>query len=494
MNLFRISMPVCALVGILGILFPTELASAVQTMTGAVFSRFDWLFLWSITAFLVLCVAFAISPIGRIKLGGADETPEFSTPAWLAMLFAAGMGSGLMFWGVAEPMTHFAAPPYAQPDTVAAMRNAMTITNFHWGLHAWACYAIGALVLAYFKFKRGTSFQPGAPLRSAFAGVWVEPVARFADFTAVMAVAFGVCGSMAMASLQFQSGLGVVSGWDTTGMGVRAAILIVLFICYSISASTSLDKGIKILSQTNIALAIGLALFLLFIGPTTDLLSSFATAAGDYLAALPSLAIETHGPAQKGWFHGWTIIYFIWWISWTPFVGIFIARISKGRTIRQFLGGVVLAPTAFTIIWFAVFGGVGLAEDAASGGAVATAVKQDAAVALFQLFERLPGATILGGLSLVLVFVFLVTSVDSATYVLGMLTSKGVPDPPTVRKLAWGVALALMGGALLFIGNVDLIKALSTVGAIPFVPILLLQVAALLIALRRDRRAGSSHD
>jgi glycine betaine transporter len=363
----------------------------------------------------------------------------------------------------------------------------MSITNFHWGLHAWACYAIGALVLAYFKFKRGTNFQPGAPIRNVFKGGWVEPVARFADFTAVIAVAFGVCGSMAMASLQFQTGLGVVSGADTSGIPVRAAILGVLFVCYTISASTSLDKGIKILSQTNIMLAIGLVCFLLFSGPTMDLLGGIARAAGDYLMALPGLSVDTYPAAKKGWFHGWTIIYFIWWIAWTPFVGIFIARISRGRTIRQFLAGVVLAPTAFTIVWFAIFGGVGLVEDASSGGAIAAAVKQDFTVALFHLFERLPGTTMLGALALVLVFVFLVTSVDSATYVLGMLTSRGVPDPSTLRKLSWGVALALLGGALLFIGNVDLIKALSTIGAIPFVPILLLQIGALLIALRRDR-------
>ena len=491
MNLFRLSMPVCAVVGLLGILFPAELAQIVQGASAAVFARFDWFFLFIMTALLALCVGFVLSRVGDIKLGGPDDTPDFSTPAWLAMLFAAGMGSGLMFWGVAEPMMHFAAPPYAQPDQAAAARNALVITNFHWGLHAWGCYAIGALVLAYFKFRRGTNFQPGAPIRSAFTGAWVEPVARFADFTAVLAVAFGVCGSMAMASLQFQTGLGVVTGTDTSGVVVRCVILAVLFCCYTASASTSLDKGIKILSQTNMLLAFGLVGFLLFVGPTAELLRGAVSAIGDYLVALPSLSFETHVHTQKqGWFHGWTIIYFIWWIAWTPFVGIFIARISRGRTIRQFLLGVVLAPTAFTIVWFAVFGGVGLTEDLASNGAIGAAVKADFTVALFQLFERLPGTDVLGVLALLLVFVFLVTSVDSATYVLGMLTSKGVSDPPTVRKLAWGVALALMGGALLLIGNIDLIKALSTIGAIPFVPILILQVVALFIALRVDRRAG----
>lgn len=483
-------MPICALVGLLGILLPAETASVVQGASKAVFERFDWFILFIMTAFLGICGGLALSRVGHIKLGAADETPDFSTRAWLAMLFAAGMGSGLMFWGVAEPMMHFAAPPHVQPDQAAAARNALVITNFHWGLHAWGCYAIGALVLAYFKFKRGTNYQPGAPIRSVFVGRWVEPIARVADFTAVLAVAFGVCGSMAMASLQFQTGLGVVTGADTSGVLVRIVILGVLFCCYTASASTSLDKGIKILSQTNMALATGLVLFLLFVGPTADLLRGTVSALGDYLVALPGLSFETyvHAPTDKqGWFHGWTIIYFVWWIAWTPFVGIFIARISRGRTIREFLAGVVLAPTAFTLVWFAVFGGVGLAEDVASDGAIGAAVKQDFTVALFHLFDRLPGSSVLGVLALLLVFVFLVTSVDSATYVLGMLTSDGVANPPTVRKLAWGVALALMGGALLLIGNIDLIKALSTIGAIPFVPILILQVVALFLALRADQ-------
>lgn len=491
MTLFRLAMPVCALVGLIGILFPKALAAHVTALSGATFVAFDWLFLLVMSGLLVLCGVFVVSRWGRIRLGPPGARPDFSTAAWLAMLFAAGMGSGLMFWGVAEPMMHFAAPPHPQPDQATAARNALVITNFHWGLHAWGCYAIGALVLAYFKFRRGTDYQPGAPIRSAFRGAWVEPVARVADFTAVLAVAFGVCGSIAMGSLQFQSGLAAVFGTDMSGLAVRGAILGALFISYTASAATSLDKGIKILSQTNMILAIGLVGFLLLVGPTGDLLRGIVSAVGDYLRALPGLAFETYVHTDKSkWFHGWTIIYFIWWIAWTPFVGIFIARISRGRTIREFMLGVVLAPTAFTLVWFAVFGGVGLAEDFSSGGAIGAAVQADYSVALFRLFERLPGTTVLGILALLLVFVFLVTSVDSATFVLGMLTSRGAEDPPTGRKLAWGVALGLLGGALLFVGDTDVIKALSTSGAIPFVPILILQIVALLRALRADQPGG----
>lgn len=485
-TLFRIALPICAVVGFVGILWPEWLAGSADAITSATFRALDWFFMALVTLFLGLGAWLAMGRFGHVKLGQDDDQPEFTNAAWYSMLFAAGMGAGLLFWGVAEPIIHFTSPPLGGGRSPEAARLAMVITNFHWGFHAWAVYAIAALVLAYFGFRRQTPYLPGAPIRSAFTGRWVEPLAKTADLVAVLAVAFGVAGSIAMGVLQIDTGLGVITDLPKDSLAVRAGILVLLFVAYMTSAATSLDKGIRILSQVNVSIAIGLVAFVLFVGPTAELLRGFVTAVGDYVSALPGLSLNTYPYADKGgWLHGWTLVYFVWWIAWAPFVGIFIARISRGRTIREFVTAVILVPTVFSVLWFAVFGGTAFHEEMTQGG-VARLVQENVTVALFSLFERLPASSLLSVTALVLVFVFLVTSVDSATYVLGMLTSQGSLEPPTSRKLAWGVSLAVLGGALLIAERVDVVRAIAILGAIPFTFILLVQAGALVRALRED--------
>lgn len=487
-GLFHLALLLCAAVGAVGIAAPASLASAAGHVTGAVFGALDWYFTVVVTGFLLLCGWLAFGRYGGVVLGRPGDAPEFGLPAWLAMLFAAGMGSGLLFWGVAEPMMHFGAPPVGEGGTPLAARRAMVITHFHWGLHAWGIYAIAALVLAWFGFRKGTPYLPGAPLRAVFTGRWVEPVAALADLVAVLAVALGVAGSMAMGVLQFHTGLAAVSDVPADAFWVRMVILAVLFLCYTVSAATSLDKGIKYLSQFNMILAISLLTFVLIVGPTAALLRDFVTGIGDYLVALPELSLTTYPyTGESDWFHGWTLLYFMWWIAWAPFVGIFIARISRGRTIREFALGVIGAPTLFSILWFAVFGGTAFAEELHGGGGIARLIDESVTVALFSLFERLPLAPLLGGIAITLVFVFLVTSVDSATYVLGMLTSRGSMDPPVARKLGWGASLAVLGGALIIAERVDVVRAVAILGAIPFTLVMLLQIVALLRSLREER-------
>lgn len=488
--LFGVSLIICGALGVLGLVWPDALASVAGGFTKTVFGALDWFFLAATTGFLGLCLWLAFGRHGALRLGPQDQPPEFSTSAWLSMLFAAGMGSGLLFWGVAEPVTHFVSPPTGVPQTAEAARLAMVITNFHWGLHAWAVYGIGALALAFFAFRHDAPYLPGAPIRLTFKGRWVAGVANAADLIAVLAVAFGVAGAIAMGIMQFQSGLSVVTDWDRSDMTVRFVILGVLFISYTISASTSLDKGIKILSQGNMLLAILLLLFVLLAGPTGALMRGALTAVGDYVSALPELSLRSfpYAPDKAGWFHGWTLVYFVWWIAWAPFVGVFIARISRGRTIREFVLGVVLAPTLFSIIWFAIFGGAALQQELHGAGGLGSVVNKDVTLALFQFFEGLPGSQVLSALAIALLFVFLVTSVDSATYVLGMLTTGGSMNPPRRRKLAWGVALGALGGALLLSGRIDVIRSVAILGAIPFTFVMLLQVAALIRALRESDR------
>jgi len=470
-----------------GMLAPSDLAETAATITHTIFASLDWFFMGSVTAFLLLTLWLGLGRYGRLRLGGPDEKPEFTTASWLSMLFSAGMGVGILFWGVAEPMTHYVAPPVGSAETAHAARRAMVLTNLHWGLHAWSVYCVGALVLGYFAFRRGGKWLAGAPLRLVFRGSWVNPVANLADGIAVIAIAFGVAGSLVMGAMQLQTGLNVTLGWSADSAGVGFGILAVLTVAYMLSAATSLDKGIQLLSNANVALALLLLVFVLLAGPTGFLLRSAATALGDYLSALPALSLSLYPYRDTGgWLEAWTLTYFIWWIAWAPFVGIFIARISRGRTIREFVLGVTLTPTLLSILWFAVFGGTGLHAEMTDSPGFASVVAEDVTLALFTLYETLPGSTVLTGVSLVLIFVFLVTSADSATFVLGMLSSAGSLDPPRTQKLGWGVGLALMAGGLLLARSIDAVRAVVVLGAIPFTFILVLQVVALLRVLPGD--------
>jgi glycine betaine transporter len=490
---FLLTITICLAISLWGIVAPASLAYAAGLLTGAAFGSLSWFFLLSVTCFLLLSVYVAFSRFGRLRLGADDEKPEFSTASWLAMLFAAGMGVGLLFWGVAEPIIHFSAPPTGSGGTADAARAAMVQTNFHWGIHAWAIYAVAGLVLAYFGFRKGTPNLPGAPIRAAFKGRWVAPVANAADGIGVVAVALGVAGSVAMGVLQIYSGLQVLTGVPAGSLAITMAVLGVLTVAYMTSATTGLDKGIKILSSMNMLIAICLMLFVLAVGPTAFLLESFVTSLGDYTAGLVGISLRLFPYRDlDGWTQSWTVTYFFWWLAWAPFVGVFIARISRGRTIREYILGVLLAPTLFSILWFSVFGGTAIFQEMWGMGGLAELVNEDVTVAVFSLFTRFPLTRLLGATACLLVFVFLVTSADSATFVLGMLTSGGSMNPPTARKVTWGVVLAVMAGAMLLTGGIHALRAVVVGGAVPFLFIMLLQVAALFRVMPRDlpRRGG----
>ncbi len=484
-RMFRLSVFICGAMAVLTLIWPGPTVEVMKAFTGTVFDHTAGFFLLSVSGFLALCIGLAISPVGRRRLGPPDSRPEFSTLSWLSMLFAAGMGTGLVVWGVAEPMTHLLKPPSGGGED--AERLAFLITHFHWGLHAWAIYGIGALVLAWFGFTRGTPYLPGGPIRSAFQGAWVEPVAVGADLLAVLAVAFGVAGSIGMGVMQLGSGLTAVAGVPADSMSVDIAILICLFVAYMLSAATGLDRGIKILSNLNMGLAVGLLGLLLAMGPTTQLLRAFVANLGHYLGSLPALSVDTQPfGGSDAWVRGWTLVYFVWWIAWTPFVGIFIARISRGRTIREFVLGVLITPTLFSIFWFTVLGGVAVQLQTVGGQDYSAMLAQDVTGMLYHVMQTVSGGTWGGLLATVLLFIFMVTSVDSATFVLGMLTSGGDLNPSRSRKLAWGVVLGLLGAAFAFVGNVETIKVLTIVGAIPYLLVLILQVVAFLRILWRE--------
>lgn len=475
----------CAAIAAIAWIVPESFGEVALAGVAAVIERLDRVFLVTSSLLVLVCMWLALGRHGRRRLGRADERPEFSTFAWIAMLFAAGMGSGLMFWGVAEPVIHHARPPVATSDSAAL---ALALADVHWGLHAWAIYGIAALVLAWFHFVRGTDYLPGAPIRTLVGGRLGNGLAHAADVIGALAIAFGVAGSIGMGVLQIRGGLAAAWGTPKDSAGIAIAVLVVMTVAYTASAASRIERGIKWLSNINVVVAIAFVVIVLVLGPAGAVLELFGRSLGAWLRELGPLSImASPWTTARPWLHEWTVGYLVWWIAWAPFVGVFVARISRGRTIREFVVAVVLVPTAFSILWFAILGGTAIVLD--DGGIAAVAVA-DPPRALFALLQRLPGAEALSLVAVVLVLLFLVTSVDSAAYVLGMITSGGAADPPRARKLAWGLVLGAMGGALVFTAHIDVVRAVAIIGAIPFTLVLLVQTAALLVALSRADPPG----
>lgn len=490
-RIFHATLLISALIAAGGIAAPDVLAAVGQTVTRCVFERLDWLIMLLMLGLLATAVLLALSPWGRLVLGQPGERPEFSRRSWLAMLFAAGMGTGLVFWGVAEPLTHFAGAPGVVARSEGAAARALVLTNFHWGLHAWAVYATGGLVLAFFGFRHGAPYLPGAPLRQAFPGRALRPVAVGADFLAVLAIVFGVAGSVGMCAFQIRSGLHLVAGTPANSTLVALLAVLAMVAAYMTSALSGLDRGIKWLSNSNALLALALALFVLVNGPSLQLSQMLVSCLGDYLVSVLPLSVSWYeSPADKQWLYTWTLTNFIWWIAWAPFVGVFVARISRGRTIREFIAAVLLAPTAFSLVWFTVFGGTGLHSELHGAGGLAALVGDDASRMLFALLHQLPWPRVTSWASIALVFLFLVTSVDSATFVLAMLTDGGSFNPPRRRRLAWGFGLGALGAGLMLTDRIDAVRSISVLGAIPYSLVLVLQIISLLRALRREPRPG----
>lgn len=487
---FILSVCICLPIGMWGVLAPDQMTAAAMQFTTYVMTGASWFWLVLCTGLVILSAALALGPYGKIRLGADDDRPEFSTGSWLAMLFAGGMGAGLLFWGVAEPVTHFDGPPGMLGGTPEAAREAMVITNLHWGLHAWAIYGVCGLVIAYFAFRRGERSLISTPIRAIFRGTAAGRAATAADVLGVIAVVFGLAGSLAMGTLQVRSGLSTVFAIVPTET-VSLAILGVLFVFYMLSASTGVDKGIKILSNINISIAIAIMLFVILFGPTEFVLETFVTTIGAYASRLPEMAFKLFPyEGLTDWSVTWTLTYLIWWLAWGPFVGVFIARISRGRTIREFCAGVILVPTLFSILWFSTFGGSAFYIELFGPGGLSELVAADVTDALFAFFEYFPLSTALSAMAVLLIFIFLVTSADSGTFVLSMMTTNGNLNPPTGHKLIWGILIATLTGATLFSGSVEVARAMAATGAIPFSAILLLQVVGLMRALREDRTEG----
>ena len=481
-----IGLAICLPVAVWGVLAPGPMSGAVLGFTTYFMAGASWWWLLLATFFVVLAAALALGPWGRLRLGGDDERPEFSTASWLSMLFAGGMGAGLLFWGVAEPVTHFDTPPGQPGGTATAARDAMVITNLHWGLHAWSIYGICALVIAYFSYRRGRPSRISAPLDGIIGGPAEPAVKTGADVLGVVAVVFGLAGSLAMGALQVRAGLGSVFAVPQTSI-VSLVVLVVLYAAYMASTLTGVDKGMRILSNLNMGIALAVMAFILLAGPTRFILETTVDTLGSYTFHLVEMAFRLLPyEGLTDWSASWTLTYLIWWLAWGPFVGVFIARISRGRTIREFCAGVILLPTVFSVFWFAVFGGAGIYIELFGPGGLAAIVNENVSDALFAFLSFFPLADLLSYLAMALIFIFLVTSADSGTFVLSMMSSGGTMNPPATAKIIWGSVVAVITAGTLLSGSVEVARAMATLGAIPFSAVLILQLVGFFRALGEE--------
>ncbi|MGP4055519.1 BCCT family transporter [Mycobacterium sp. 4D054] len=473
-----------------GFLSTETLAGVSSAALTWVMNNTGWLFVLTSTGFVVFVLYLALGRYGTIPLGRDDEPPEFKGISWVAMMFSAGMGIGLMFFGVAEPLSHFTTPPpgTGPAGNPEAVQNAMATTLFHWSLHPWAIYAVVGLAIAYGVYRKGrlqlisAAFEPLLGPRAN--GAWGKVI----DMLAIFATLFGSAASLGLGALQIRSGLQIVGGIGETGNTILVVIITVLTLCFVLSAVSGVARGIQWLSNINMVMAIALAFFVFVVGPTVFILNLLPTTLGSYFADLSMMSARTgaEGPDVNAWLQSWTIFYWAWWVSWTPFVGMFIARISRGRTIRQFVAGVLVVPSLVSLVWFVVFGGSAInvqqsGTDLAGEGGVEEQ--------LFTLLDQYPIATVASVVVMILVAIFFVSGADAASIVMGSLSQKGTIRPSRGTVVFWGVATGAVAAVMLLVGGEDALTGLQTItiiAALPFVLVMVGLAVSLLKDLRRD--------
>ncbi|UPQ90064.1 BCCT family transporter [Vibrio sinaloensis] len=469
--------------------------SAKATLDGIkwqIIGSFDWLFIWSGNIFVIFCLALVVSPFGKIRLGGSDATADFSYLSWLSMLFAAGMGIGLMFWSVAEPVAYFTGwyetPLGVEANTPEAARLALGATMFHWGLHPWAIYGVVALSLAFFAYNKGLPLS----IRSIFYPILGDRAWGWAghivDILAVLATLFGLATSLGLGAQQAASGIHHVFGIES-GLTLQVIVITVVTLLAVVSVVRGIDGGVKVISNINMVIAFLLLILVALIGYAI-VLGNIGTTVMAYVENLIPLS-NPHGREDEAWFQGWTVFYWAWWISWSPFVGMFIARVSKGRTVREFITAVLLVPTAVTVIWMSTFGGLAIDQVVNNIGELGGQGLTDVSLAMFQMFDVLPYGSVLSVIAVVLVLVFFITSSDSGSLVIDSITAGGKVDAPVVQRVFWAFMEGAIAVALLWIGGSQAVQALQAGAistALPFTFVLLLMCVSLIMGMRTERQ------
>ncbi len=449
-------------------------------------TNFGWFYMASIAFFFGFVVYLAFSRFANIKLGPDDSEPDYSYISWFAMLFSAGMGIGLLFFGVSEPLTHFAQPPSGIGGTTAAANRAMEITFFHWGLQAWSVYIVVGLSLAYFSFRHGLPLSVRSALYPLIGDRIYGPIGHAVDIFAVLGTMFGVATSLGLGVMQVNAGLNFLFGVE---ISTYVQILLIVFITgmATISVVAGLDAGIRRISELNLLLALVMLVFILVAGPTATLLSALMQNVGGYLSSMVDMTFNLYAYEPKEWMGDWTLFYWGWWISWSPFVGMFIARISRGRTIREFIIGVLLVPAGFTFLWLSLFGNTALTMELVDSGInLVTAALEDSPTALFVMLGQLPWSNVMSLVATLLIITFFVTSSDSGSLVIDIITSGGNEDPPVWQRIFWAVTEGAVAAALLLAGGLSALQAAAISSALPFAFVMLFMCYGLYKGLQME--------
>ena len=471
---------------VVALLAPGASDRIFQAAQAWVIETFGWFYIAAVAGFLGLVLFLAVGPTGALKLGPDDSEPDFPYISWLAMLFAAGMGIGLMYFGVAEPIQHFVSPPTGEGGTFAAAREAMGITFFHYGVHAWAIYALVGLSLAFFAYRKGLPLTLRSGLSPLLGRRINGPIGDAVDIFAIWGTAFGIATSLGFGVSQMNSGLSYLTGIPNNAW-VQVGLIAVVMAAATLSVMTGVGKGVRRLSELNLTLAILLMLFVLAVGPTGFLFKALVQNFGFYLDHFFERSFTLYAYEPRAWMADWTLFYWAWWIAWSPFVGMFIARISRGRTVREFILNVLLVPAGFTFLWMTVFGNTAISLDmGAAAGEISRAVSADLSTALFHFLEQLPGAAVTSTLAILLVAVFFVTSADSGALVIDTIASGGADETPRWQRIYWCLLLGLVAALLLLAGGLGALQAATLVAALPFTVIMILISVGLVRQMNAD--------
>lgn len=472
------------------IFFQTAMENVVNSLFAAITGGMGWLYLISAAVFIIAAIIIAAGPYGKIKLGKDEDKPEFSNFQWLSMLFGGGMGIGLVFWSVSEPMMHYLNPPFGEAQTQEAIDTATRMTFFHWGLHPWIIFAIGGLALAYFQFRKDMPFL----ISSAFYPLIGErvhgPIGKAIDIIAVFATIFGVATSLGLGSNQIATGIQYVWGIEPTPFLV-SVIIAVMTVIFTLATVLGLHKAMQNIANLKVGLSIAFMVFIFIFGGMVYILNSFTSTLGAYLQ---NIVGQTFWMGNLDWLDSWTIFYWAWWIAWAPFVGQFVARVSKGRTIREFILAVSLLPAGFSVIWIGIYGGAAFNLNAQSGGALQTAIQADYTTGLFALLKQLPLYPFTAVLAILLIVACFIGAANSATYVLSMLTSGGNMDPDKKLRAGWGIAQGAVTIMLIIVSGTSALKTLQTASiaaAFPFMLIMLVMCVSIFKALKEDYQQNS---
>jgi len=485
-SVFIISLLLTLIFIIWGVFFTDNLAKVTNTIYEGSIDYLGWVYLGATLFFVIFSIYLLFSKYGNIRLGRETDKPDFNTASWLAMLFGAGMGIGIVYWSVAEPVTHYTTPPYGKAYTVDAANTAMKYTFFHWGLDPWAIYTVIGLALAFFQYNK----RLPAAISSAFHPVLGDriygPIGKTIDILSIFATVFGIATSLGLGAMQVTAGMHDIFGVPNE-LFVQLIVIAIATVLFIVSINTGLEKGIQYLSNAAMILSFAIMLLILIVGPTMTIIKVFFNTTGLYVSDFIHMSLRLKPFGEGEWIATWTLFYWAWWIAWAPFVGMFIARVSKGRTVREFVIGVLVVPTLGTCLWMSIFGGSALEIVQNTGNHdLAKYITKNVSLAIFTFFDYLPLSSFLSILGFAVVAIYYITVADTATFVLGMLSEGGTLNPSNKIKMTWGIIQSALAAVLLLAGGLNVLQTASIAAALPFAMIMIVMCFSLLKGLKSE--------